>query len=103
MEVDRRIYALVHYTIVAWDNGLLPGRHRAIIWTNTGILLTWPIGKYFIEILFEIHKFPSRKCIWICRVENSTSMQPNILIWYIGFLSQMQQWARWSKRRHYII
>ena len=27
-------------TIIGWDNGLSPGRHQAIFWTNEGILLT---------------------------------------------------------------
>ena len=31
-------------TIIGSDNGLSPGRHQAIIWTNTEILI-WPLGK----------------------------------------------------------
>ena len=31
--------------IIGSDNGLSPGRHQAIIWTNAGILLIWPWGK----------------------------------------------------------
>ena len=31
-------------TIIAPDNGLSPGRRPAIIWTNAGILLIWPLG-----------------------------------------------------------
>ena len=34
------------------DNGLLPGWHQAI--TNAGILLIWPLGTMFSEILIEI-------------------------------------------------
>ena len=41
-------------TIIGSDNGLLPGRHQAIIWTNAGILLTGPLGTNFSEILIEI-------------------------------------------------
>ena len=26
------------------DNGLSPGRRRAIVWTNAGTLLIWPLG-----------------------------------------------------------
>ena len=37
------------------DNGLLPGRHQAIIWTNAGILLIWTLGTNFSEILGGIH------------------------------------------------
>ena len=32
-------------TIIGSDNGLLPDRHQAIIWTNAGILLIGPLGK----------------------------------------------------------
>ena len=31
-------------TIIGSDNGLLPGGHQAIIWTNDWILLIWPLG-----------------------------------------------------------
>ena len=42
-------------TIIDSDNGLLPGRLQAIIWTNAGILLIWPIGTNFSEISIKIH------------------------------------------------
>ena len=41
---------IVIVTIVDSHNGLLPGRHQAIIWTNAGILLTGPLGTNFSEI-----------------------------------------------------
>ena len=37
-------------TIIGSDNGLSPGRHQAIIWTNAGILLSGPLGTNFSEI-----------------------------------------------------
>ena len=37
-------------TIIGSDNGLLPGRHQAIIWTNAGILLIDPLGSNFSGI-----------------------------------------------------
>ena len=43
------------------DNGLLPGRRQAIIWTNAGILLIGPLGTKFSEILIEIHTFSFKK------------------------------------------
>ena len=43
------------------DNGLLPCRHQAIIWTNAGLLLTGPLGRNFSEILIELIYFYSRK------------------------------------------
>ena len=42
-------------------NGLLPGRLQAIIWTNAGILLIWPLGTNFNEILITIHIFSVKK------------------------------------------
>ena len=44
-------------TIIGSDNGLSPGRHQAIIWTNAGILLTGPLEINFSEILTDIHTF----------------------------------------------
>ena len=58
-------------TIIGSDNGLLAGRHQAIIWTNPGILLIGPLGTNFSEILIEIQtsslekislKMSSAKC-----------------------------------------
>ena len=48
-------------TIIGSDNGLSPGRHKAIIWTNAGILLIWPLGTNFNEILIEILTFSFMK------------------------------------------
>ena len=42
-------------TTIGSGNGLLPGRHQAIIWTNAGILLIGPLGTNFSEMLFEIY------------------------------------------------
>ena len=44
-------------TIIASDNGLLPGQHQAIIWTNDGILSSskwWPfcLGLNVLKIIF---------------------------------------------------
>ena len=38
-------------TIIGSDNGLSPGRCQAIIWTTARILLTWPLGTNFNEML----------------------------------------------------
>ena len=43
------------------DNGLSPGWHQAIIWTNAGILLIGPLGTNFSEILIEIYIFSFTK------------------------------------------
>ena len=47
--------------IIGSDNGLSPGRHKAIIWTNAWILLSEPLGTNFSEILIEIHTFSFNK------------------------------------------
>ena len=44
-------------TIIGPENGLLPGRHQAIIRTNAGILLIEPSQTNFSEISIEIHTF----------------------------------------------
>ena len=48
-------------SIIGSDNGLLPGRRQAIIWTNAGILLIEPLGTNFSEILIGIKIFSLKK------------------------------------------
>ena len=48
-------------TIIGSDNGLTPGRRQAIVWTNAGILLIWPLGTNFSEILIAIETFSFKK------------------------------------------
>ena len=54
-------------TIIGSDNGLLPGRRQAIIWTNAGILSIGPLGTNFSEVLTEILTFSFKK---MCRLQN---------------------------------
>ena len=58
-------------TIIGSDNGFLPGRHQAIIWTNAGVLIG-PSGTNFSEILIEIHAFSFNKIVWKCRLRNGS-------------------------------
>ena len=51
-------------TIIASVNGLSPGRRQAIIGTNDGILLIWPVGTNISEILIEIHSFSFKNKHW---------------------------------------
>ena len=44
-------------TIIGSANGLSPGRRQAIIWTIARILLIWPLGTNFSEILIGIQTF----------------------------------------------
>ena len=48
-------------TIIVSDNGLSPGRRRAIIWTNAGIMPIGPLGTNFGEIFIAIHTFSFKK------------------------------------------
>ena len=48
-------------TIIGPDNGLLPDRRLAIIWTNAGILLIGPLETNFSEILIEMLIFSFKK------------------------------------------
>ena len=48
-------------TTIGSVNGLSPGRRQAIIWTNAGILLIWPLGTNLSEILIEIPTFSFKK------------------------------------------
>ena len=50
-----------YLTIIGSDNGLSPGRRKAIIWINAGILLIWPLGTNFSEILIAIKAFSFNK------------------------------------------
>ena len=48
-------------TIIGPDNGLLPGRHQAIIWTKAKILSIRTLGTNFGEILRKIYTFSFKK------------------------------------------
>ena len=48
-------------TNIGSNNGLSPGRRQAIIWTNDGIFLIWPLGTNFSEMLIGIHIFSFKK------------------------------------------
>ena len=47
--------------VIGSDNGLLPGRLQAIIQSNAGILLIWPLGTNFSEMLIENDIFSFKK------------------------------------------
>ena len=44
-------------TIIGSDNGLSPGRCKAMIWTNDGIFLLWTLGTNFSQFVIEIQTF----------------------------------------------
>ena len=47
--------------VIGSDNGLSPGQHQAIMWTNAGILLIGPLGTNISDILIKIHTFSFKK------------------------------------------
>ena len=72
MHINKWLSCLTHWgrvthicvsklTKIGSDNGLSPGRRQAIIWTNDGILLIWPIRTNFSELLIEIKTFSFEK------------------------------------------
>ena len=52
---------LINLTTIVSDNGLSPVRHQAIIWTNGGIFLIWPLEINFDEISAKILKVSLNK------------------------------------------
>ena len=68
-------------TIIGSDNGLSPGRHQAIIWTNGGKLLIGPLGTNFSQIVIWIFHFHSRKCVWKCLLENGDNLVSASMSW----------------------
>ena len=48
-------------TIICSDNGLSPSRRQAIIWTNVGIILIWPLETNLGEIQIGKQTFSNKK------------------------------------------
>ena len=74
-------------TTIGSDNGLSPGHY---IWTNAGILLIGPLRTNFSEILIKINPYISRKCIWICCLENGGHFVSASMCWMYSVLSFAQ-------------
>ena len=69
------------------DNGLLPGRRQAIIWTTAGILSIQNLGTNFSAILSEIHTFSFKK----------TDMKmPSVKWWPFCLGPNVSNWASFS-------
>ena len=86
--------------IIGSDNGLSPGRRHAIIWTNARILLIWPLGTNFSEILIVFLRFSSRKCmskfhLWKCGHFVSASMCC-LPYWLLQYKTKREHhWSPW--------
>ena len=61
IEAEWRINPSVKHSSIGSDNGLLPGRRQAIIWSNSGLLLIGPLVINISEILTKIYSFPIKK------------------------------------------
>ena len=71
LEAEWLIYALVNSTNIGVDIGLVPGRHKTIIWTSGGCLLSnESSGTNFRVIWTEIETFPFSEIYWKCRLQN---------------------------------
>ena len=75
-------------TTIGSDNGLSPGRHQAIIWSNAGILFNWTLGTNFSEILSEIDSYSLKQ---MCLKMSSGKWRPYCL----GFnvLMMLSDWT----------
>ena len=69
-------------TTIGSDNGLSPGRHQAIIWTNASILLTGPLETNYSETLIE--------CIPLVRMSSEENAFENVVCKMAAILSQPQ-------------
>ena len=82
--------------LVGSDNGLLPGRCQAIIWTSAGILLIRTLGTSFNEIVSEIHTLSSRKCTWKWHLQNGGNfVSTSIHVYVNGPLRGESTGDRW--------
>ena len=79
-------------TIIDSDNGLSPGQHQAIIWTNAVILLIRPLGTNFNEILVEILTFSFMK---MCLKVSSVKWRPFCL----GLNVLKVQYSQWCNHK----
>ena len=75
-------------TIIGSDNGLLPGRRQAIIWTNDGMLLIGPLGTNCSEILkqnshifIQENAFENIVCEMAAILSRPQSIKGSVFIW----------------------
>ena len=67
---QKTLICVGNQTIVVSSNGLAPGRHQAIIWTNAGPLWSGPLGTNSVKFQLKFTYFHLRKCICKCRQQN---------------------------------
>ena len=77
--------------IIHSDNGLLPGRPQAIIWTNSGILLIGPLGINFGQISIKINTFHSKMKMLSAKWHLFCLCFNELISVFCGFLCQVMQ------------
>ena len=108
-------------TSIGSDDDLSPGRRQAIVLTNAGVLLIWPLGSNISEIFIGIHvspfkkmhlKMSSAKCrtfslglnVLMCPVGHSWNSEAMSVSWWCtmchAFFDSFVHWLR--KPPHYI-
>ena len=58
-------------TIIGSDNGLSPGRRRAIIWTSAGILIDHVYSRHFWQCTVIIVKTIIKTHAWVKRIQRN--------------------------------
>ena len=77
------------------DNGVLPIRGQAIIWTSAGLLSIGPLGTNFSEILTKIQNFSFTKMhMKICEKAVILSRERDKLRNIFRFESKLDNWAQ---------
>ena len=83
--------------IIGSDNGLLPDRRQAIIWTNPGLLSIGPLRTYYSENLIKIQPFSLKKmhvktssakwrpsCLGLIVVNDMNSWKCHEILWSLN-------------------
>ena len=106
------LICITRLTTIGSDNGLSPGQHQAIIWTNAGILLIGALGTNVSEILIKICTFSFKKMLlkMSCGKRRPSCIGLNVLTHW-GWVTHMHhetnhywfiQWlVAWSAPSHY--
>ena len=96
-------------TIIGPDNGVLPGQHQAIIWTNAEIFLIGPLGRNFSENLIEILRVSYKKMRlkgsstkWrpVCLGLNMLTSQVRVYWIHWGLNKRADTLTHWARKTH---
>ena len=82
-------------TIIDSDNGLSPGQHQAIIWTNAEILLIGPLDTNFNDILIGIQTFSFKEM----HLKMSSAKWRPFCLGLNVLSASCEKWEAWGHRR----